>query len=423
MRLLHTSDWHLGQNFFGFSRHYEHQQFLDWLLLTLQQQAIDVLLIAGDIFDTANPPSSAQQQFYQFLCAAKLSIPHLQVVIIAGNHDSPTRLEVPTPFLAAFDMVVVGQVNRLPDKPLVERSRNIDLEKFIVPLRNQQQQVEAWCLAVPFLRPSDVPRVDNAEDAYLEGISALYQQVTALARAKKSPQQALIAMGHCHIVGGQISQDSERKLVMGGVEMLSSRIFSDDTAYVALGHLHFAQAVGDEHIRYSGSPLPMSFSELNYPHQVVMVEIHHGQLQTMTPLLVPRSVPLQRIPPQPQAIEHVLALLAAQDWPNSTPDYLQPYLQVRVLLDKPEPSLRSKIEQVLENKGVRLVKIESSYKGREQNQETAFLSLEDVQKIQPDEVFLRIYQQKYGNPPDTALLNLFRDLLNQYQPDEEGQPL
>ena len=423
MRLLHTSDWHLGQNFFGFSRQYEHQQFLDWLLTTLKQQSIDVLLIAGDIFDTANPPSSAQQQFYNFLCAAKLSIPHLQVIIIAGNHDSPTRLEVPTPFLAAFDMVVIGQVNRLHDKSLVERSRNIDLEKFVIPLRNAQQQIEAWCLAVPFLRPSDVPKVEDADDAYLEGIATLYAQVTELARSKKQAHQALIAMGHCHIVGGQISQDSERKLVMGGVEMLSSTIFSADTAYVALGHLHLAQAVGSEHIRYSGTPLPMSFSEIHYPHQVMMIEINNGKLQTMTPLLVPRSVPLQRIPPEPQPIEQVLALLEAQDWPSSTPDYLQPYLQVRVLLDKPEPSLRSKIEQVLENKGVRLVKIESSYKGRDQNQEPTFLSLEDVQKIQPDEVFLRLYQQKYGNPPDTALLNLFRDLLNQYQGDEQGASL
>ncbi len=415
MRLLHTSDWHLGQNFFGFSRQYEHQQFLDWLLVTLKQQSIDVLLIAGDIFDTANPPSSAQQQFYNFLCAAKLSIPHLQVVIIAGNHDSPTRLEVPTPFLAAFDMVVIGQVNR--------QQQHIDLEKFVIPLRNAQGIIEAWCLAVPFLRPSDVPKVENADDAYLEGIATLYAQVTELARSQKQAHQALIAMGHCHIVGGQISQDSERKLVMGGVEMLSSTIFSADTVYVALGHLHLAQAVGSEHIRYSGTPLPMSFSEIHYPHQVMMIEINNGKLQTMTPLLVPRSVPLQRIPPEPQPIEQVLALLEAQEWPSSTPDYLQPYLQVRVLLDKPEPSLRSKIEQVLENKGVRLVKIESSYKGREQNQEPAFLSLEEVQKIQPDEVFLRLYQQKYGNPPDTALLNLFRDLLNQYQSDEQGAVL
>ena len=176
MRLLHTSDWHLGQNFFGFSRQYEHQQFLDWLLLVLVEQQIDVLLIAGDVFDTANPPSSAQQQFYQFLCAAKLKTPHLQVVIIAGNHDSPTRLEVPMPFLAAFDMVVVGQVNR--------QQQHIDLEKFVISLRNAQGQIEAWCLAIPFLRPSDVPRVENADDAYLEGIAALYAQVIELARSK-----------------------------------------------------------------------------------------------------------------------------------------------------------------------------------------------------------------------------------------------
>ena len=413
MRLLHTSDWHLGQNFFGFSRQYEHQQFLDWLLLVLVEQQIDVLLIAGDVFDTANPPSSAQQQFYQFLCAAKLRTPHLQVVIIAGNHDSPTRLEVPMPFLAAFDMVVVGQVNR--------QQQHIDLEKFVIPLRNAQGQIEAWCLAIPFLRPSDVPRVENADDAYLEGIAALYAQVTELARCKKNENQALIAMGHCHIVGGQVSQDSERKLVMGGVEMLSSTIFSADTVYVALGHLHFAQAISSEHIRYSGSPLPMSFSEINYPHQVVMIELTNGQLRNMTPLLVPRSVTLQRIPAVPQPIEQVLALLQDQDWPMTTPDDQQPYLQVRVLLDKPEPSLRSKIEQVLEDKGVRLVKIESSYKGREHNQEPAFLSLEDVQKIQPDDVFLRLYQQKYGNAPDTVLLSLFRDLLNQYQTNEQGQ--
>ena len=130
MRLLHTSDWHLGQNFFGFSRHYEHQQFLDWLLLTLVEQQIDVLLIAGDVFDTANAPASAQQQLYQFLCAAKLNTPHLQVVIIAGNHDSPTRLEVPMPFLSAFDMVVIGQVTR--------QHQQIDVERMVIPLKNQQ---------------------------------------------------------------------------------------------------------------------------------------------------------------------------------------------------------------------------------------------------------------------------------------------
>lgn len=404
MRLLHTSDWHLGQNFFGFSRHYEHQQFLDWLLTTLVDQAIDVLLIAGDIFDTANPPSSAQQQLYRFLCAAKGQIPHLQVVIIAGNHDSPTRLEVPTPFLAAFDMVVVGQVTRVDG--------DIDLARMLVPLRNQSGVIEAWCLAVPFLRPADVPKVENADDAYLDGIAALYAQLTGLALNQRQPGQALLALGHLHMVGAQISEESERKLVMGGVEALSASIFAPDIAYVALGHLHLAQKVGLDHIRYCGTPLPMSFSEIEYKHQVLVLELAQDQRVAVQPVLIPRFVDLQRIPTQPAPLEQVLALLDQQQWPI-LPDDQQAYLQVRVLLDKPEPSLRSKIEQALDGKAVRLVKIESTYQRQADDPITADLTLADVNKLQPEDVFLRLYQQKYGNTPSTALLSAFRDLLSQ----------
>ena len=196
------------------------------------------LLIAGDVFDTANAPASAQQQLYQFLCAAKLNTPHLQVVIIAGNHDSPTRLEVPMPFLSAFDMVVIGQVTR--------QHQQIDVERMVIPLKNRQGEVKAWCLAIPFLRPSDVPKVDNAKDAYLEGIAALYQQATDCALDKRETGQAIIAMGHCHMLGSQVSEDSERKLVMGGIESLSSAIFAPEISYVALGHLHLAQKVGGD---------------------------------------------------------------------------------------------------------------------------------------------------------------------------------
>jgi exonuclease SbcD len=407
MRLLHTSDWHLGQNFFGFSRHYEHQQFLDQLVLTLAEQRIDVLLIAGDIFDTANPPSASQQQLYQFLCAAKRAVPHLQVVIIAGNHDSPTRLEVPAPFLAAFDMVVVGQVSR--------QQQQIDVEKLIIPLRDRQGDIQAWCLAVPFLRPGDVPRVENATDAYLEGIAALYQQALAVALTKRQARQAIIALGHCHMVGGQISADSERKLVMGGVEALSTAIFAPDIAYVALGHLHLAQQVGnDARVRYSGTPLPMSFSEINYPHQVLVIELDNEKVTTIEPVLLTRSVELLRLPSSPTPLNDVLALLESQTWP-ALPEEQQPYLQVRVLLDKPEPSLRSQIEQALLNKAVRLVKIESCYQRTVDTMETEqSFSLDDVQKLQPEDVFLRLYQQKYGNPPEIPLLAAFRDLLNQH---------
>ena len=406
MRLLHTSDWHLGQNFFGFSRHYEHQQFLDWLLLTLVEQQIDVLLIAGDVFDTANAPASAQQQLYQFLCAAKLNTPHLQVVIIAGNHDSPTRLEVPMPFLSAFDMVVIGQVTR--------QHQQIDVERMVIPLKNQQGEVKAWCLAIPFLRPSDVPKVDNAKDAYLEGIAALYQQATDCALDKRETGQAIIAMGHCHMLGSQVSEDSERKLVMGGIESLSSAIFAPEISYVALGHLHLAQKVGgDDRVRYSGTPLPMSFSEEHYQHSIRVIELDHDAIKSATSILIPRTVPLYRIPKsKAEPLDAVLTLLQQHDWPI-IPEQQQPYLLVRVQLEKPEPSLRQQIEQALANKSVKLIKIETTYPSTTTDNEDKVMSLEDVQRLQPEDVFLKMYQQKFANLPSLELLGAFRDLITQ----------
>lgn len=407
MRLLHTSDWHLGQNFFGFSRWYEHQQFLDWLLLVLVEQQIDVLLIAGDVFDTANPPSSAQQQFYQFLCAAKLEMPHLQVVIIAGNHDSPTRLEVPMPFLTALDMVVMGQVSWQEQK--------IDVERMVIPLKNCHGEINAWCLAIPFLRPNDVPKVENSNDAYLDGIAALYQHALDYALSQRQTGQAIIAMGHCHMLAGKISEDSERKLVMGGIEALSTTIFAPEIAYVALGHLHLAQQVGDDtRVHYSGTPLPMSFSEEHYQHEVRIIDLAGDSVAKTSSLLIPRSVPLFKIPhKEAKPLNEVLALLAQQQWPTF-PEQQQPYLLVRVLLDKPEPTLRQHIEHALEGKAVRLVKIETSYPKTSQQTEKN-LGLEDIQRLQPEDVFLTMYQQKFAASPSTELLMAFRDLLSQHQ--------
>lgn len=412
MRLLHTSDWHLGQNFYGFSRQDEHQQFLDWLLHTLVEQKIDVLLIAGDIFDTANAPASAQHQLYQFLCAAKLTSPHLQVVMIAGNHDSPARLEVPMPFLSAFDMVVIGQVTRKNLHISQYINQHIDVERMVIPLKNQQGEIKAWCLALPFLRPNDVPKVENAKDAYLEGIAALYQQALACALAKQQTGQAIIAMGHCHMLDGQVSEDSERKLVMGGVEALSTAIFAPEIAYVALGHLHLAQQVGkDTRVRYSGTPLPMSFSEEHYRHEVRIIDLEGELVVKSQPIYIPRTVPLSKIPhKEALPLSDVLALLTQQQWPT-VPEHQQPYLLVRVLMNKPEPSIRQQIEQALVGKAVRLVRIETTYPTATQTTDKA-TSLEDIQRLQPEAVFLKIYQQKFASPPSSQLTQAFRDLLS-----------
>jgi len=130
----------------GFDRAYEHQCFLDWLVLQIRTLDIDALLVSGDIFDNANPSSLAQKQLYRFLHAAREAAPALRIVLIAGNHDSVGRLEAPAPLLEVFETTVIGQTRRTP-------SGDIDLESLLVPLPDRQGRVRAWCLAVPFFAP------------------------------------------------------------------------------------------------------------------------------------------------------------------------------------------------------------------------------------------------------------------------------
>ncbi len=310
MRLLHTSDWHLGQSLHNIDRHYEHQFFLDWLLEAIVSEQADALLVAGDIFDNANPSAASLRQLYTFLQQARARAPQLDIVVIAGNHDSPGRLEAPGPLLELHGTTVIGYPHR-------DAQGNIALERMLVPLRGKDGATAAWVLAVPFLRHGDVPRpaADSAAaaaaapadgtqpappqpDPYLAGIAELYRQALELATTRAAEGQAIIAMGHCHMVNGTMSADSERRIVVGGTEMLPTGIFPPPIAYAALGHLHLAQQVGPhEHIRYCGSPIPLSFAETHYPHQVLRIDLDGPQVQAITPLPVPRAVQLLRIPP------------------------------------------------------------------------------------------------------------------------------
>ncbi len=404
MRLLHTSDWHLGQSLHHYDRSHEHQCFLDWLLDTLESEAIDALLIAGDIFDNANPSAQAQRLFYRFLAAAKQRLPRLDILLIAGNHDSPARLEAPAPLFESFDARAIGQVTR-------DAEGRIELERLLVPLRNREREVAAWCLAVPFLRPGDLPRLETQGDAYLAGIERLYHQVLDLALERREPGQAILALGHCHLSGGTISADSERRLIIGGAEALPVEIFDPAIAYTALGHLHRAQNIGGlERVRYAGSPLPLSFAEVQYRHQVVRVDLDSESLATTVPLPVPRWVDLLRVPKQHAPLDEVLNALLALELPE-TPLIAQPYLEVRVRLEAPEPGLRARIESVLEGKPVRLARIDpSSSKQIGDDAIKGPQSLDDLGRLQPEDLFRKLHHGRHGAEPATRLLEAFREL-------------
>ncbi|MDD2450218.1 MAG: exonuclease SbcCD subunit D C-terminal domain-containing protein [Sulfurimonas sp.] len=258
MKILHTSDWHLGQSFMGKSRFDEHEAFLKWLLQTIELENINTLIVAGDIFDTTTPPNYALELYYNFL--TKVSSFCKNIIITAGNHDSVATLKAPKQLLKALNVHVITSGDEDEDE--------------VIAIYDDEEICGIVC-AVPFLRDFVVRKsqsaqtMDDKESALSNGIKEHYK--SAYKRAKElSKDVPIIATGHLTTLGSKTSE-SEREIYIGGTLDIDSDFFKDFD-YVALGHLHINQRVKSERVRYSGSPIPLSFSESNSQKKVNIVE-------------------------------------------------------------------------------------------------------------------------------------------------------
>lgn len=413
LRLLHTADWHLGQTFHGYDRDFEHARFLDWLLITLAEQRPDALVVSGDIFDTVNPSSQAQRRFYDFLARAHAALPSLQIVITAGNHDAAARLEAPSGLFESLNITAVGTVPR-------DAEGNFSPDRLIVPLKNASGAVEALVLAVPFLRHADLPTLPDsqASDAYLDGIQSIYRLATQRAlelRASQHPAAALVALAHCHVAGGIESRDSERRIVIGGRESLRTDTFPPDLAYVALGHLHKPQSFDNGRLCYSGSPIPLSFSEQDYAHRVVLVTFSDGRLVSTESLLIPKSASLMRLPHRgAAALSDLLTLINTTAFDATLPPEQHPFLEVNVLDDGPDPTRRHQIETSLNGRPVRLATIKLTAPARADTDTpaaTAAPTLADLTSLDPVSLLTDAYRERYQTAPDPELLNALSEIL------------
>ena len=290
LRLLHTSDWHLGRTLYGRKRYEEFGAFLDWLAETIRRDEIDVLLVAGDVFDNSAPSHRAQELYYRFLCRAAASCRH--IVVAAGNHDSPSFLDAPKTLLQALNVHVVGSVS---DDPADE----------VLALRDARGEPELIVCAVPYLRDHDVRTAEAGESPedkdrkLTDGIRAHYAAVADLAerrRAEFGPAIPIVGMGHLFAAGGRtVEGDGVRELYVGSLAHVSAGIFPPCFDYLALGHLHVPQEVGGlETVRYSGSPLPMGFGEAGQRKSVCRVEFR-GAVPSVTLIGVPVFQELERV--------------------------------------------------------------------------------------------------------------------------------
>jgi len=412
LRIFHTADWHLGHQLHGVSRHFEHRQFLSWLLEALKQKEADALIVAGDIFDSANPPASAQSQLYDFLVKARTSLPNLSIILVGGNHDSASRLDAPSPILNALGVHVVGGLTRNEDG-------SVNWDRLLVPLTNHAGEIKAWCGAMPFLRNADLPAINDEPDPLISGMKSLYAEVVEQLSQKAGQDELMILTGHCYMANGALSEVSERKILGGNQHALPLELFPENIAYVALGHLHLAQRVsGNEHIRYSGSPIPLSFDESDYNHQVLQVDLKKNHPVEITTLKIPRSIELLRIPNGKDfaALSAVITQLEGLEL-GDLPIDERPMLELRIRLDKPEPSLRQQIEEAIGRLPIRLLKISTAYTGADKSL-VDFKIEERLEELQPLDVFERCYQNKYDSHPPDEIKGLFNQLLESIQVNE-----
>ena len=275
IRVLHTSDWHLGQSLHEHQRDDEFDKFLDWILRTVEQESVDVLLISGDIFDTSNPAYAAQARYYDF-CTA-LGKTQCQAVITSGNHDSATFIDVPASILERMNVHVFGQarfgINRT-GKP----------EDEVIVIRDKDESPALIVAAVPYLTDGDVRYAQAGEDIedrqarMRAGVAEHYRQVAAYCEQVRAGRDIpVVAMGHLYVNGGAGSDvqigDGVRATFVGNLGGVGVSMFDETFDYVALGHIHIPQAVGGRaHVRYSGSPLAMGFGEAEQKKSVCLVD-------------------------------------------------------------------------------------------------------------------------------------------------------
>jgi exonuclease SbcD len=408
--VIHTADWHLGHYLHGISRHYEHQEFLNFLLKQLKKTQADVLIVAGDIFDTANPPAAAQSQLYDFLVQARIDSPQLNIILIGGNHDSAAQLDAPASLLKSLGISVIGGITKNTDG-------NVDWQRLVIPLYNKEKHLVAWCGAMPFLRHSELPPASTEGDSLILGVKSRYAELMQVLKNQASNNEALLLTGHCYMVGGNLSELSERKILGGNQHALPVSLFPDDIAYTALGHLHCAQTVGNhEKIRYSGSPIPLSFDEKHYQHQLVKIDLHSDKSLNIEAIIIPRSIEILRIPNSSSFcdLDSAISQLKQLDLNAELALEQQPLLELRISLEKPEPSLRQKIEETIADLPLRLLKISTAYAGNERGLADS-IQEQRLEDLQPEQVFHRCYENKYNSAAPDEILNLFHELQENIQ--------
>ncbi|WP_417615756.1 exonuclease subunit SbcD [Oceanisphaera sp.] len=407
MRILHTSDWHLGQHFMGKTRLEEHQAFLRWLVEQVQEQAVDAVLVAGDVFDTGTPPSYARELYNGFI--VELQQTGAQLVILGGNHDSVAMLNESRSLLECLNVQVIPGVLA-------------DAEHQVITLHNSAGEPGAVLCAVPFIRAREVMASESGQSAadkqhtLQQAIAEHYQQLFAQAEQRRQAHGRplpIIATGHLTTVGAS-SSDSVREIYIGTLDAFPASAFPP-ADYIALGHIHRTQKVGGhEHIRYCGSPIALSFDEVGQQKQVLLVDLNPDGLEAVTPLPVPVFQPMARVKGNLAQLAVAMQEVAEQ---GVAAEHTQPvWLEVTVVEDDYLSDLQPRVEQLAEGLALEILLVR-----RQRTAQHDGLTADSgvtLSEMTPSEVFVhRLASESLPVEREQALNDLYQTLLANLEQD------
>jgi exonuclease SbcD len=400
IRLLHTADWHLGATLHGWSREPEHRTALAQLIEIAGTRAVNALIVAGDIFDSLNPSAEAQRLLYETLRDLRAACPAAAIVLIAGNHDPAGRLEAPRALFEFAGVHSIGVVAR--------QGGALDPRAHLVPVRDAAGALAGHILALPYPRAADLPVAgENVTGSpVVWGVRELYREAIAAAR-REIGDGPLILTGHLHVAGGLESEGAERRILIGGEHAAPPDIFPADVAYVALGHLHRPQKIGRETIRYSGSLLPMSKTEIDYPHGVTLVDIADDGDARVEHIPLARSVAHQRLPLRGAMAPEEIAGTLAEFCAALPPDAPLPFLYLALRVEGPATGLKAEIDAIVDKFPVRLASFSIERPRRESEPLAPTVRLADCA---PRDLFASAFAHTHGVEPTPEHLRCFDQL-------------
>ncbi len=399
MTILHTADWHLGQNFNERDRRDEHQHFLSWLVGIIRERKVDAVIHAGDVFDVFSPPKYAEEMYYNFLREMVRS-DCSNIIITGGNHDSPATLNAPAKLLKSLNIHIVGGATD-------------SISDEIIELINAEGEVIGAVAAVPFLRDKDLLQTFVSGESYdertkriVDGIRIHYRNACDAILPYKQRGLPVIATGHLFAAGGATS-DSEKDIHIGNLGQIGAEIFPAEFDYIALGHLHRPQIVNKQSgIRYSGSPIPLSFSEITDKKQIVLVEFTPNQAPVIESIEIPKLRRLIRFQGDFETIASTISEFSTNE------GELPAWAEVVIELDSVNPDMDRQVRELAAgNLHLEIFKVKPKYSD-------SFLSITelsentpDLDDLKPTEVFTK-KMESLGISENLELIETFRELLD-----------